>query len=789
MHKSASLFFDILTEDDESKRNEKIQRASFEIKTNAIAAGTPIASTALQQHTPVITGSSQQHGTVASDAIQKNLFAQDQQQQFGQGQDGSAADLGSQQQQEQDEQQRDSSAQRLQGWILTPQEVLQELLGDLYISQERLIMGNLLGQGGFADVHQAELVDPLLGFTEPVAVKRLRPDVLKGPDDLKEFLTEANLLRKLKHRNIVQLRGVGAADLSDLVAMRESMFVVQEYMAGGDLKAVVMAAMSRPFDPGYTKVQALDWAMQVAEAMHYLHCVCRPMIIHRDLKLDNILLTGGPIASSVAKLADFGLHKRVRKLVSSGSLVAWNQETTYHGNDFERSYYGGNLYLRRSAISTASSIIDENSVHSTSLNGSMHRNSAAAAALEPGKAAVPPLPPAWRASAAVPAATAVAASTINGSGSGSRKGLKSSSLRSKTAALDSSTSSPFPGQPLPTPFATCTASMAVPPSADDCNGNNGAAFTPSDSAASVHQTSRATSLPFANAGLLAGDDDADAPADAVGAAAAWTVQQQGLLDVVQAKSLGLLGKQDFVTHVLSAAAAAGSGVLQAKSIRHDKEVSRTFAAVQALEGLARESEPEITEVSETTQAAEACPYPATAADRDLAPASSGAPTQQDLCPDLLQQLHAGLAATRNSQKFIEATQKVGSLMYMSPEVLTGHQYNEKIDVFSFGIILYELLSGVVVAGRVAMEGEHEQLLDYARQVANGHREPLPPYWPASVKRLITDCWSQDPSRRPGFKEVMKRLYALKQAGVDVEMDRIRPKGNYNPVTDCGCCIM
>ena len=35
---------------------------------------------------------------------------------------------------------------------------------------------------------------------ELVAVKQLRPDVLKGPDELKEFLTEANLLRKLRHR-------------------------------------------------------------------------------------------------------------------------------------------------------------------------------------------------------------------------------------------------------------------------------------------------------------------------------------------------------------------------------------------------------------------------------------------------------------------------------------------------------------------------------------------------------------------------------------------------------------
>lgn len=50
-------------------------------------------------------------------------------------------------------------------------------------------------------MHAAELSDPLMpAFTEAVAVKRLRPDVLKSPDDLREFLTEANLLRKLQHR-------------------------------------------------------------------------------------------------------------------------------------------------------------------------------------------------------------------------------------------------------------------------------------------------------------------------------------------------------------------------------------------------------------------------------------------------------------------------------------------------------------------------------------------------------------------------------------------------------------
>ena len=57
-----------------------------------------------------------------------------------------------------------------------------------------------MGQGGFAEVHRAVLVDPALpGFEEPVAVKSLRPDVLRSPQELREFLAEANLLRKMAH--------------------------------------------------------------------------------------------------------------------------------------------------------------------------------------------------------------------------------------------------------------------------------------------------------------------------------------------------------------------------------------------------------------------------------------------------------------------------------------------------------------------------------------------------------------------------------------------------------------
>jgi len=70
----------------------------------------------------------------------------------------------------------------------------------------------------------------------------------------------------------------------------------------------------------YTSQDALTWMINVAEGMQYLHNVSesKPMIIHRDLKLENIMLSAwGNV--TIAKLVDFGLHKviddRIKKVV------------------------------------------------------------------------------------------------------------------------------------------------------------------------------------------------------------------------------------------------------------------------------------------------------------------------------------------------------------------------------------------------------------------------------------------------------------------------------------------
>lgn len=72
--------------------------------------------------------------------------------------------------------------------------------------------------------------------------------------------------------------------------------------------------MSQPHSAAYSYVDALTWACDIAAAVAHLHSL-NPVVIHRDLKLENILLRkpqaqGAPGCRKlpIAKLTDFGLH-------------------------------------------------------------------------------------------------------------------------------------------------------------------------------------------------------------------------------------------------------------------------------------------------------------------------------------------------------------------------------------------------------------------------------------------------------------------------------------------------
>lgn len=109
----------------------------------------------------------------------------------------------------------------------------------------------------------------------------------------------------------------------------------------------------------------------------------------------------------------------------------------------------------------------------------------------------------------------------------------------------------------------------------------------------------------------------------------------------------------------------------------------------------------------------------------------------------------------NASPFSEETYhmsgETGSLRYMAPEVASTRPYNHKADVYSFGVILWELITR-----KKPYEGMNRQLF-YQRVVNGGERPPLIKKWPKDLQSLLTECWSPIISQRPNFEQIVERL--------------------------------
>ncbi|KAL7542314.1 hypothetical protein ACHAXR_012373 [Thalassiosira sp. AJA248-18] len=100
------------------------------------------------------------------------------------------------------------------------------------------------------------------------------------------------------------------------------------------------------------------------------------------------------------------------------------------------------------------------------------------------------------------------------------------------------------------------------------------------------------------------------------------------------------------------------------------------------------------------------------------------------------------------------TGNCGTVQWMAPEVLCSENYAEPADVFSFGIILWEMLT---------KECPYDGMtpIQCALSVLNQNNRPEIPEWaPSSLRALISNCVEKDPHARPTFTEILAYLDAL-----------------------------
>ncbi|XP_067831039.1 mitogen-activated protein kinase kinase kinase 10 [Heptranchias perlo] len=172
-----------------------------------------------------------------------------------------------------------------------------------------LLLDEIIGVGGFGKVYKGTW------GRDEVAVKAARQD----PDEdisvtAGNVQKEAKLFGMLRHPNIILLKGV---------CLKEpNLCLVMEYARGGALNR----ALSGRKVPPHVLV---NWAVQIARGMNYLHNEAVVPVIHRDLKSSNILILekaeDDDLANKTLKITDFGLARewhRTTKMSAAGTY-AW----------------------------------------------------------------------------------------------------------------------------------------------------------------------------------------------------------------------------------------------------------------------------------------------------------------------------------------------------------------------------------------------------------------------------------------------------------------------------------
>ncbi|GFR43410.1 hypothetical protein Agub_g4491, partial [Astrephomene gubernaculifera] len=189
------------------------------------------------------------------------------------------------------------------------------------IPASHLTIKRLLGKGGFAAVYEGSYERPGAP-RELVAIKVLQPaqsgSSISEEEYAQMFLREAACTKQQEHPHIIRCYGVCLipANHPGITGLcKPALAMVLELAEPYTIKKLILQNMTENRRT-YTNLQAYDWLIQIASALAHLHSN-RPAIIHRDLKLDNVLLKrstvprvggGRPAKVLEARLADLGLH-------------------------------------------------------------------------------------------------------------------------------------------------------------------------------------------------------------------------------------------------------------------------------------------------------------------------------------------------------------------------------------------------------------------------------------------------------------------------------------------------
>lgn len=93
----------------------------------------------------------------------------------------------------------------------------------------------------------------------------------------------------------------------------------------------------------------------------------------------------------------------------------------------------------------------------------------------------------------------------------------------------------------------------------------------------------------------------------------------------------------------------------------------------------------------------------------------------------------------------------GSPFWMAPELFNGEQYTNAVDVYAYGVLLYQLLTL-----KIPFDGKITTIA-LGKKICSGERPEIPDTCPPFYAEIIQKCWEQDPQDRPTFEQIYRHI--------------------------------
>nr|WIL03466.1 serine/threonine kinase [Cedratvirus plubellavi] len=104
--------------------------------------------------------------------------------------------------------------------------------------------------------------------------------------------------------------------------------------------------------------------------------------------------------------------------------------------------------------------------------------------------------------------------------------------------------------------------------------------------------------------------------------------------------------------------------------------------------------------------------------------------------------------------------RCGTPCWTAPEIIRGEKYDEKVDIYSFAVVMWQLITG-----KEPYKGCN--FMKVSLDILNGERPPIPPECPRSCKKLMKRCWSAEVENRPSSSQIVASLSQVLDEHVSV----------------------